>query len=69
MKAFLFQMAITYSCITRGTTILCSHQTGSGSFENVVLSILNNIPMRNDGKTTFQSERYYFAHQSPCGKK
>nr|XP_022315260.1 vesicle-associated membrane protein 7-like [Crassostrea virginica] len=53
-------MAITYSCITRGTTILCSHQTGSGSFENVVLSILNNIPMRNDGKTTFQSESYMF---------
>uniref|UniRef100_A0A8W8ILU4 Vesicle-associated membrane protein 7 n=1 Tax=Magallana gigas TaxID=29159 RepID=A0A8W8ILU4_MAGGI len=54
------QMAITYSSISRGTTILCSHQTGSGSFENVVQSIIKNIPTRNDGKTTYQSESYLF---------
>lgn len=60
IKVELLQMAITYSCISRGTTILCSHQTGSGSFENVVQSILKNIPTRNDGKTTYQSESYLF---------
>ncbi|XP_048758004.1 vesicle-associated membrane protein 7-like [Ostrea edulis] len=53
-------MAITYSCISRGTTILCSHQTGAGSFEKLVQSVLSNIPTRNDGKTTYQSESYSF---------
>lgn len=53
-------MTIVYSCVANGTTVLCSHQIGAGSFETVVESILRNIPTRNDGKTTYSSDSYMF---------
>ncbi|KAK3090721.1 hypothetical protein FSP39_014088 [Pinctada imbricata] len=56
----LQKMTITYSCISRGNTILCSHQIGEGNFENVVTSMLPNMPTRNDGKTTYKSDNYLF---------
>lgn len=53
-------MTITYSCIARGTTVLCKHQVGSGTLQSTVDSMLPNIPTRNDGKTTYKSENYLF---------
>ncbi|XP_052766574.1 vesicle-associated membrane protein 7-like isoform X1 [Mya arenaria] len=47
-------MAINYSCIARGTVILCSHgnQAGSTNYEQFADSVLKQIPTRNNGKTT-----------------
>lgn len=45
-------MTIFYSCIARGSTILCSHQIGAGNYEQAAESVLTNLPTRNDGKTT-----------------
>ena len=53
-------MTIVYSLIARGTTILCSHQSQSGSFTNVAKQMLGNIPTRNDTKITYTSESYKF---------
>jgi hypothetical protein len=54
----ILQMTILYSCIARGTTILCSQSNAGTSFENEVTSMLPNIPTRNDGKTTYTSNRW-----------
>ncbi|XP_071132535.1 vesicle-associated membrane protein 7-like [Mytilus edulis] len=53
-------MTILYSCVARGTTILCSQANAGGSFENEVTSMLPNIPTRNDGKTTYKSSSYLY---------
>lgn len=53
-------MTILYSCVSRGTTILCSHSNAGASFENEVTSMLPNIPTRNDGKTTYKSNSYLY---------
>ncbi|KAK6171532.1 hypothetical protein SNE40_019703 [Patella caerulea] len=53
-------MTITYSCICRGTTILVSHQIGSETYQDVVESMLPNIPTTNDAKTTYTSNNYAF---------
>ncbi|KAL4240585.1 hypothetical protein ACF0H5_001377 [Mactra antiquata] len=47
-------MSIIYSCIARGTTVLCSHgvQQGSDNYEEAAQMVLKQIPTRNDGKTT-----------------
>lgn len=45
-------MTIIYSCIARGSTILCSHQIGAGNYEQAAEQVLTNLPTRNDGKTT-----------------
>jgi len=51
---------IVYSLVARGSVILCSHQNGEGRFEEVVGSMLPNIPTRNDAKTTYTSNNYMF---------
>lgn len=55
-------MTIIYSCIARGTTILCSHgvQTGNSDYEQAVETILPQIPTRNDGKTTVNASNTKF---------
>ena len=57
---FIFQMTIIYSCIARGTTILCSHGNQGGinaNYEQAAESVLPSIPTRNDGKTTITANR------------
>ncbi|KAK7111258.1 vesicle-associated membrane protein 7-like [Littorina saxatilis] len=46
-------MTIIYSCVARGTTVLCSNQTGNGTFSDTIKSMLNNIPSSGDGKRTY----------------
>ncbi|XP_060599876.1 uncharacterized protein LOC132753427 isoform X2 [Ruditapes philippinarum] len=55
-------MTIIYSCIARGSTILCSHgvQTGTSDYEQAVATILPQIPTRNDGKTTVNASNTKF---------
>lgn len=53
-------MTIFYSVIARGDTPLCSHQNQTGNFDEVVRSMLPNIPTRNDAKTTYTSHNYMF---------
>ncbi|XP_046360291.2 vesicle-associated membrane protein 722-like [Haliotis rufescens] len=53
-------MPIEYSCISRGTVVLCSRQNGIGSFESTVDSILPNISTSTDGKNTYTSNDYAF---------
>lgn len=57
---FYFQMAIIYSCIARGSTILCSHgnQVGTSNYEQAAEAVLPQIPTRNDGKTTLTANKY-----------
>lgn len=52
-------MTIIYSCIARGTTILCSHgnQVGDSNYEKAAEAVLPQIPTRNDGKTTITASR------------
>ena len=58
IKNCIFQMTIIYSCIARGSAILCSHQIGAGNYEQAAESVLANLPTRNDGKTTITAARY-----------
>jgi len=53
-------MAINYSCVARGTTILCSHgnQAGGSNYEEAADGVLRQIPTRNDGKTTVNFSGY-----------
>ncbi|XP_041363946.1 vesicle-associated membrane protein 7-like [Gigantopelta aegis] len=53
-------MTIQYSCITRGTIVLCSHQAESGNFQTTVSHILPNIPTSSNAKTTYTSDNYCF---------
>ncbi|CAG5131389.1 unnamed protein product [Candidula unifasciata] len=53
-------MTIHYSCIARGTTVLCSQETGSGNFSETLRSMLPNIPVQTDGKKTYTSNNYDF---------
>ncbi|CAH1246883.1 vesicle-associated membrane protein 7-like [Branchiostoma lanceolatum] len=46
-------MAILYSCISRGTTVLADSTSASGNFREIVSGILPNIPTRNNTKTTY----------------
>ncbi|XP_013407377.1 vesicle-associated membrane protein 7 [Lingula anatina] len=55
-------MTIEYSCISRGATILCSHQIGAGDFENVAEDMLRNVPTRTDNKVTYQGHNNYAFH-------
>ena len=54
---FLTAMTIIYSCIARGTTVLCSDQTGAGAFSDTIHSMLSNIPSREDGKRTYTAHK------------
>ncbi|KAH3861794.1 vesicle-associated membrane protein 7-like [Dreissena polymorpha] len=55
-------MAILYSCIARGTTVLCSHglQAGANNYEAEAVKVLPQIPVRNDGKTTITMASFKF---------
>ncbi|XP_005092540.1 vesicle-associated membrane protein 7 [Aplysia californica] len=53
-------MTILYSCVARGTTVLCSNQSGAGNFPETIQSMLPNIPSRSDGKKTYTSNNYEF---------
>jgi vesicle-associated membrane protein 7 len=46
-------MPILYSAIARGSTILCSHQSTIGNFEEVMVNILPNIPLSQDARTSY----------------
>ncbi|KAL8608969.1 hypothetical protein ACOMHN_062852 [Nucella lapillus] len=46
-------MTIMYSCITRGTTVLCSNQEGPGAFSDTIHSMLASVPSSSDGKRTY----------------
>ncbi|XP_076453479.1 vesicle-associated membrane protein 7-like [Babylonia areolata] len=48
-------MTIVYSCIARGTNVLCSNQTGAGSYSSTIQSMLGNIPSTSDGKRTYSA--------------
>ena len=51
-------MTIIYSCIARGTTVLCSNQAGPGSFGDTIQSMLSNIPSSSDGKRTYTAHKW-----------
>ncbi|XP_035668868.1 vesicle-associated membrane protein 7-like [Branchiostoma floridae] len=51
-------MAILYSCIARGTTVLADSTSASGNFREIMSGILPNIPTRNDTKTTYAAQNY-----------
>ncbi|CAL1527435.1 unnamed protein product [Lymnaea stagnalis] len=53
-------MTILYSCVARGTNVLCSNQTGNGNFPETLHSMLPNIPTQNDGKKTYTSNNFEF---------
>ncbi|BFZ02904.1 hypothetical protein BsWGS_05943 [Bradybaena similaris] len=53
-------MTIHYSCIARGTTVLCSKDSGNGNFSDTLRSMLPNIPTQTDGKKTYTSNNYEF---------
>jgi hypothetical protein len=50
-------MPIHYSVVARGATALASYQEGAGNFEQVVGSMLPNIPTRNNAKTTYTTNK------------
>ena len=50
-------MTIQYSCIARGTVVLCSHQEQAGNFANTVSHMLPNISGASNGKTTYTSDK------------
>ena len=50
-------MTIYYSVIARGATPLCSYQEGAGNFEQIVRSMLPNIPTRIDARTTYTTNK------------
>ncbi|KAK2161205.1 hypothetical protein LSH36_120g14010 [Paralvinella palmiformis] len=56
------KMTIYYSIIARGTTPLCSYQEGAGNFEQIVSSMLPNIPTRNDARTTYTTNNDFMFH-------
>lgn len=51
------KMTIIFSGIARGSVLLCSSQTGAGNFEDVMKSMLSNIPTSSDGKRTYTAHR------------
>ena len=51
-------MTIIYSCLARGTTVLCSNQSGAGSFSDTIQSMLSNIPSSGDGKRTYTANKW-----------
>ncbi|PVD39465.1 hypothetical protein C0Q70_02096 [Pomacea canaliculata] len=53
-------MTIIFSGIARGSVLLCSSQTGAGNFEDVMKSMLSNIPTSSDGKRTYTAHSYDF---------
>ncbi|GFO41821.1 vesicle-associated membrane protein [Plakobranchus ocellatus] len=53
-------MTILFSCVARGTSVLCSSQSGSGNFNDIIESMLPNIPAYSDGKRTYTSNNYDF---------
>ncbi|KAK3732248.1 hypothetical protein RRG08_030591 [Elysia crispata] len=53
-------MTIHFSCVARRTTVLCSSQTGSGNFNDIIDSMLPNLPGYSDGKRTYTSNNYDF---------
>lgn len=52
-------MTILYSCISRGSIILCSHQNGGGDFATAAGTLLPQMA-RTAGKSTYNSDRYLF---------
>ncbi|GFS12374.1 vesicle-associated membrane protein 7 [Elysia marginata] len=53
-------MTILFSCVARRTTVLCSTQTGSANFNDIIDSMLPNLPGYSDGKRTYTSNNYDF---------
>lgn len=49
-------MSVLFCCIARGTTVLCSHQTGDGSYTDTISNMLANISHAADGKKTFSAQ-------------
>jgi len=55
-------MTILYSVIARGGTVLCSHQSGAGNFDMLMTSILPNIPIASDARTSYTSTNNVTLH-------
>ncbi|XP_064631577.1 vesicle-associated membrane protein 7-like [Lineus longissimus] len=53
-------MTIVFSCIARGPTILCSHSSSYGNYDEVARSMLPNIPTRNDHRKSYSSNDIMF---------
>ncbi|ESO89037.1 hypothetical protein LOTGIDRAFT_228972 [Lottia gigantea] len=53
-------MTIEFSCICKGTTVIASHQSGYGGYQDVVNSMLPNIQSTSNGKTTYASDNHSF---------
>jgi len=52
-------MTILYAVIAHGSTVLCSHQVGTGNYDMVMLNVLPNIPTTQDAKTSYTSTNKY----------
>lgn len=53
-------MTIIYSCIARGTTVLCSNHAGPGLFGDTMQAMLGNISTSSDGKRTYTAHNNDF---------
>lgn len=49
-------MTILYSCVARGTTVLCSDQPGGSSYSVTIGNMLDNISHATDLKKTFTAQ-------------
>lgn len=60
---------IHYACICRGATIICSQQKPGApkNFEDIVSSMIPNIPTDQDKRTSYTSDNYTFHCNVDCG--